>query len=141
MDDFNLNRFVEAQADVYDEVLQELLIGQKQSHWMWFVFPQLKGLGHSPTASFYGIASLAEAREYLSHPLLGARLLECTQLVLDIEGRSAYEIFSSPDDFKFRSCMTLFQACEGHSQFFGAALREYYDNQPDERTLQLLQAK
>lgn len=141
MDDFHLNRFVDAQANVYEEVLRELRIGQKDSHWMWFVFPQLKGLGHSPTADFYGMASLAEAQAYLVHPVLGVRLRECTQLVLDVEDRTALEIFDSPDNLKFRSCMTLFEACGDQPQLFTAALWKYFDGQVDERTVQLLQAE
>src|SRR6478672_8846533 len=107
-DPHDLQRFVDAQADVYEDVVDELRAGHKASHWMWFVFPQLRGLGHSPTAQHYGIASLDEARAYLAHPVLGDRLRECTRLVLRVDGRNARAIFGSPDDFKFRSCMTLY---------------------------------
>ena len=106
---FDLERFVSAQADVIERVRAELQRGRKQSHWMWFVFPQLAGLGSSPMANRYAIASLAEARRaYLVHPLLGARLRECTELVLAIDGKTAHDIFGAPDDLKFRSCLTLF---------------------------------
>jgi len=107
-DRFNLQRFVDAQQDVYAQVLKELKSGRKVSHWMWFIFPQVKGLGHSPMSEFYGIGSLDEARAYLEHPVLGPRLLECTRLVSLIEDRTINEIFGYPDDLKFRSCMTLF---------------------------------
>src|SRR5690348_18193089 len=107
-DPFELERFAAAQANVIARVKDELRAGRKQSHWMWFVFPQLAGLGFSPMAQRYAIASLAEARAYLAHTLLGARLRECTELVLAIHGKSAHDIFGSPDDLKFRSCLTLF---------------------------------
>src|SRR6185295_17106691 len=105
----NLQRFLDAQSSVYDQVRRELREGRKRSHWMWFVFPQIAGLGHSETARFYAIRSLDEAVEYLRHPILGHRLLECTMLVTEISGKTIYEIVGSPDDMKFRSCMTLFE--------------------------------
>src|SRR6478735_8990515 len=105
---FDLERFVTAQEPVFAAVLEELRLGQKRSHWMWFVFPQLRGLGHSSMAQFYGIGSLAEARAYLAHPLLGSRLLQCTRTVLAVDGRSLHAIFGAPDDTKFCACMTLF---------------------------------
>src|SRR5262249_25167657 len=107
-DPFNLERFVTAQAQVYATALAELRQGAKQSHWMWFIFPQLRGLGRSSTARFYCITSLDEARAYLAHPTLGLRLDECTEAVLAIRDQSLHAIFGSPDDMKFRSCMTLF---------------------------------
>src|SRR6187402_3110421 len=113
MDDrFHLQRFVDAQQPVYTAVLAELRAGRKRSHWMWFVFPQLTGLGHSAMAHHYAIASLDEARSYLSHPVLGARLRECSALVLALDHRSIHEIFGSPDDLKFHSSMTLFDRAE-----------------------------
>src|SRR5215217_7993425 len=107
-DPFNLERFVTAQARVFSAALDELKASRKRSHWMWFIFPQLRGLGHSPMAHFYGIASLEEARTYLAHPLLGPRLDQCTRAVLESNALSLQEIFGSPDDMKFRSSMTLF---------------------------------
>jgi len=142
-DPHNLERFVAAQAAVYPEVLAELAAGEKRSHWMWFIFPQLAGLGKSPTARLYALHSPAEARAYLAHPLLGARLRECTQLVLAVRDRSAYEIFGSPDDLKLRSCLTLFAQAVAPSpapetRVFGEALARYYGGEPDPRTLELL---
>src|SRR3954463_10902527 len=107
-DPFELRRFVEAQNPIYQRVCQELSRGRKETHWMWFIFPQLRGLGHSAMAHRYGIASQAEAEAYLRHPMLGPRLRECTRLVNEVEGRTIHQIFGSPDDLKFRSCMTLF---------------------------------
>lgn len=139
MDDdrFDLQRFVDAQASVYAQVRAELAAGRKASHWMWFVFPQLRGLGRSATAQHYGLASAAEARAYWAHPLLGRRLAECTELVLAVDGRSAHEIFGSPDDLKFRSAMTLFAQATG-APLFARALLKYFDGRPDPRTLDLL---
>ena len=135
-----LQRFVDAQDLVYDDVLDELRSGRKASHWMWFVFPQLRGLGHSAMATRYGIASLEEARAYLQHPVLGPRLRECTQLVLAVEGRSAHAIFGSPDDLKLRSCMTLFRAADPGEPLFDAVLRHHYGGEADPRTLALLRS-
>ena len=134
----NLLRFVEAEAPVYDRALAELKAGRKQSHWMWFVFPQIAGLGHSPMAQHYAIQNLAEARAYLAHPLLGTRLRECTQAVLDVEGKSAHEIFGSPDDLKFRSSMTLFDLA-APDDIFRASLAKYFSSEADPLTLQKLQ--
>jgi len=122
----NLGRFVEAQAPVHDRALTELKAGRKQSHWMWFVFPQIAGLGRSPMAQHYAIQNLAEARAFLAHPLLGARLRECTQAVLDVEGKTAHEIFGSPDDLKFRSSMTLFAHAAPDEELFRTALEKYF---------------
>jgi len=136
MDDpYKLERFVEAQERVYPEVCAELRRGRKSSHWMWFVFPQIRGLGHSPMAQRFAIASLAEARAYLGHPVLGPRLRECTQLVIDVEGRSALEILSSPDDMKFRSSMTLFSLAAPDEPLFKTALTKYFSAGPDPETL------
>lgn len=137
-DPCNLRRFVQAQQDTYAQAVDELTDGRKASHWMWFVFPQLRGLGRSPMATKFGIASLDEARAYLAHPLLGARLQECTRLVLRIDGRSINEIFGSPDDLKFCSCMTLFDRAAPQEAIFSKALQKYFDGTPDARTLELL---
>ena len=135
---YNLDRFVVAQASVIDDVLSELRSGHKQSHWMWFVFPQIKGLGRTPTSVEYAISSGDEARVYLQHPVLGTRLKECTRLVLLVEGRSALEIFGSPDDMKFRSSMTLFAQVSSDDDVFERALQKYFDGVPDRLTLNLL---
>jgi len=136
MDDpFDLQRFVAAQAPVYAQVAAELAAGRKRSHWMWFVFPQLKGLGRSAMAQHYGIASPAEARAYWAHPLLGPRLAQCTGLVLAIDGLSVHEIFGSPDDLKFRSCMTLFAQATSEP-LFTRALEKYFGGEADPRTVE-----
>ncbi|PSH67313.1 MULTISPECIES: DUF1810 domain-containing protein [Phyllobacterium] len=138
-DPFDLQRFVVAQAPVYENVIEELQGGRKQSHWMWFIFPQLRGLGHSPRAKFYGIASLDEARAYLAHPLLGSRLVLCTSTVLEIKGASLYSIFGSPDDMKFRSCMTLFSMVVPETYNpFRDALDHWCGGNADQHTLALL---
>jgi uncharacterized protein (DUF1810 family) len=139
MDDpYNLARFVQAQASVYAQVLAELRDGRKRSHWIWFVFPQLAGLGHSAMAQFYAIATLEEAKAYLAHPVLGARLRECAVLVLAIEGRSVHEIFGSPDDLKFHSSMTLFHRADDSEAAFAQCLRKYFAGREDPQTLALL---
>jgi uncharacterized protein (DUF1810 family) len=137
-DPFDLARFVEAQAPVLEAVRRELRQGRKQSHWMWFVFPQLRGLGRSPTALRYGISGRAEAEAYLGHPLLGPRLLDCTGLVNAVQGRSAHDILGSPDDMKFRSCMTLFGRVAPGQPAFREALARYFDGAEDPATLALL---
>ena len=137
-DPFDLKRFVDAQAPVYSSVVDELRGGRKRSHWMWFVFPQLRGLGFSPMATRYGISSLEEARAYLRHNLLGPRLLECTQLVNQVQGRSIAEIFGSPDDLKLCSSMTLFACATYDNQDFVALLSKYYRGQQDPLTLKRL---
>ena len=136
-DPYDLHRFVQAQQDTYAQAVDELADGHKTSHWMWFVFPQLRGLGRSPMATRFGIASIDEARAYLDHPLLGSRLKECVRLVLRIDGRSINEIFGSPDDMKFRSCMTLFDLAAPQEAIFAQALQKYFGGTPDERTLTL----
>jgi uncharacterized protein (DUF1810 family) len=136
MDDIHdLQRFVAAQEPVFAQVCRELAAGEKRSHWMWFVFPQIAGLGHSPTARRFAIASQDEARAYLAHPLLGPRLRQCVTLVNAVEGRSAHDIFGSPDDVKFRSSMTLFAAAASDREIFLAALQKYYGGAPDPLTL------
>jgi uncharacterized protein (DUF1810 family) len=137
-DAFDLQRFVGAQAPVIDTVRQELAAGRKQSHWMWFVFPQLAGLGRSPTAQHFALRSLAEAEAYLRHPVLGPRLVECTSLAAAVEGRSAHDIFGSPDDLKFRSSLTLFARTAGAPPIFAAALQKFFEGRPDPATLELL---
>ena len=134
---FDLNRFVQAQNPIIDQVQDELRAGQKRTHWMWFVFPQIAGLGHSPTARHYAIASRAEAAAYMAHPVLGPRLLTCTGLVGAVHGRTAHQIFGSPDDLKFRSCMTLFSATDGAAPF-NDALARFFAGEPDQATLDLL---
>jgi uncharacterized protein (DUF1810 family) len=139
-DPFYIDRFVAAQAPVFPAVLAELRAGQKRSHWMWFVFPQLRGLGRSSMAEFYGIVSLAEARAYVAHPVLGPRLMQCTEAVLAVEGRSLRKIFGSPDDVKFCSSMTLFSRAQGGDEsVFRRALDRFCAGQMDERTLVLLE--
>jgi uncharacterized protein (DUF1810 family) len=137
-DAYRLDRFVEAQNDVYDDVVTELKAGQKGSHWMWFVFPQIKGLGNSPTAKQYAIASRAEAVAYMEHPVLGPRLKECTRLVLETEGRTIGQIFGYPDDLKFRSSMTLFANVTTDNDVFLKALQKYFRGEMDQATLDRL---
>lgn len=135
----DLERFVEAQEPVFDAVRAELQAGKKRTHWMWFVFPQLRGLGRTSTAQFYGLASADEARRYWAHPVLGPRLMDCVRWVLAApHGSSAHDIFGSPDELKFRSCLTLFQHVAPDEAQFAAALARFYDALPDPRTLQLL---
>src|SRR5215217_2585793 len=131
-DTFNLHRFVEAQEGVYTCVVQELREGHKRSHWMWYIFPQIVGLGGRSTSKKYAISSQDEATAYLEHPILGARLRECTQLVLNVEGRNAAQIFGYPDDLKFRSCMTLFEISAIDPTIFRAALLKYFDGEGDQ---------
>lgn len=137
-DRFALGRFVAAQDGIYQDVLEELRAGRKRSHWMWFVFPQIDGLGTSATARRYAIKSRAEAREYLAHPVLGARLLECTRAVNGLQGRTAQQIFGSPDDRKFCSSMTLFELVAGADSEFSLALEKYHAGRRDPATLELL---
>ncbi|WP_201359105.1 DUF1810 domain-containing protein [Mycobacterium paraintracellulare] len=137
-DPFDLQRFVEAQEPVYGDVLDELRAGRKRSHWMWFVFPQLRGLGGSPTALHYGISSLDEARAYLRHELLGPRLRECARLVNAVQGRSIGQIFGSPDDLKLCSSMTLFAHATEDNEDFVAVLDKYYDGRQDALTCERL---
>ncbi|MGZ3322509.1 MAG: DUF1810 domain-containing protein [Xanthobacteraceae bacterium] len=136
-DPFDLARFVDAQARVYPDVVSELRQGRKQSHWMWFIFPQLAGLGHSAMAQRYALSSRDEAVAYLGHAILGPRLRECTALVNAVEGRTIREILGSPDDLKFRSSMTLFAAVSPEPEF-AAAIKKFYGGTPDQKTLELL---
>ena len=136
-DPFDLKRFVDAQAAVYPRVVAELRQGRKQSHWMWFIFPQLAGLGHSAMAQRYAISSRDEAVAYLGHAVLGPRLSECTALVNAVEGRTIREILGSPDDLKFHSSMTLFRAVSPNPEF-NSAIKKFYRGVPDPKTLELL---
>jgi uncharacterized protein (DUF1810 family) len=135
-DPYSLDRFVEAQADAYEQALAEIRAGRKRSHWMWYVFPQLAGLGSSPMSVQYAIRDRHEAAAFLAHPILGPRLLECTEAVLQIEGRSALEIFGSPDDLKLRSCATLFAAVSPDRSVFHRLIDKYFDGRHDPRTIQ-----
>lgn len=137
-DPFELQRFVEAQARNYDQALAELAAGRKTSHWMWYVFPQIAGLGSSPMAQTYALSSLEEARAYLDHPVLGPRLRACVAAVNAVQGRSAHEIFGAPDDLKFRSSLTLFAEAAPGEPLFRTALAAYFGGQPDPRTLERL---
>ncbi len=141
-DPFDLQRFLAAQAAVHAQALAELRQGRKRSHWMWFVFPQLRGLGSSEMAQHYGVSGLAEARAYLAHPVLGARLLDCTEAVLALEGRDLRAIFGSPDDLKFVSSMTLFSlAAERRPNPFAEAIERLCGGSVDQRTLALLRER
>ena len=133
--DFDLERFVRAQAPVYAAVLEELRAGRKRTHWMWFIFPQLAGLGRSEMAQRYAIASGDEAAAYLAHPLLGARLRECAGIVDELDGRTAEEIFGHPDDRKFHSSMTLFADVAPDEAVFQDCIDKYFDGEPDDATL------
>jgi len=137
-DPHNLQRFVDAQEPVFEQVRAELRAGRKTSHWMWFIFPQIAGLGHSPTAIRYAISSRQEAEAYLNHPLLGPRLRECTRLVNFVEGRSIEQILGYPDNLKFRSCMTLFAQVPTDNQIFQDALQKYFGGEFDRLTLERL---
>lgn len=137
-DPHDLERFVNAQRDAYPSARDELARGRKTSHWMWFVFPQSRGLGRSPMARHYGIASRDEAAAYLRHPILGPRLVECVQRLLALERRSAHEVFGSPDDIKLRSSLTLFDAVSPPGNVFAEGLARYFGGQRDDATLQLI---
>lgn len=135
-DPFNLQRFVDAQNPVYAQVCSELRSGQKSGHWMWFIFPQIKGLGRSHLAEKFAISSRAEAQAYLEHPILGPRLYECSGLVTLIDGKTIQQIFGSPDDLKFRSSMTLFAFITSGNQLFDDVLKKYFGGEPDRLTLE-----
>jgi uncharacterized protein (DUF1810 family) len=136
-DPYDLTRFVVAQEGTYGQALGEIRAGRKVSHWMWFIFPQVKGLGSSPTSMHFAIGSRDEASAYLAHPILGPRLVECTEAVLRIEGRSALEIFGSPDDMKLRSSATLFAAVTPEGSVFQRIIDRYFAGEPDVRTIEL----
>src|SRR5215472_9387455 len=135
---YDLNRFMRAQEDDYERALSEIRSGRKRTHWMWYIFPQIDGLAFSSTSKRYSIKSLDEARAYLDHPILGPRLLECAEAVVRLEGRSAREIFGSPDDLKLRSCATLFAYVSPPGSVFDCLLTKYYQGRRDDKTLQLL---
>ncbi|MBA2671477.1 MAG: DUF1810 domain-containing protein [Gemmatimonadetes bacterium] len=137
-DPFELNRFVSAQKNVYSGALREIQDGRKQSHWIWFIFPQIAGLGMSETARFYAIGSRAEAKAYLDHPILGRRIVECAEAALQHSDRSALEILGRPDNLKLRSSATLFASVNGSHIAFQRVLDHFFDGQPDDRTLELL---
>lgn len=134
----DLSRFVDAQADSYDQALAEIRAGRKRSHWMWYIFPQLRGLGFSSMAQFYGITGREEAEAYLAHLVLGSRLIACAEAAVQHAGRSATEIFGTPDDLKLRSCATLFASVSEPGSIFERLLDVFYAGQPDAKTLQLL---
>ena len=139
MDDpFNLSRFVRAQEDDYQQALSEIRRGRKRTHWMWYIFPQVEGLGSSPTSREYSIKGIEEAKAYLEHAVLGPRLLECAEAVLQVEGRSAAGIFGFPDDLKLRSSVTLFRCVSPPGSVFERVLEKYFDGEPDAATLRLL---
>ena len=135
--DFNLNRFVAAQENIYQTVIGELKNGDKQSHWMWFIFPQIDGLGTSSTAKFYAIKNIEEASAYCNHPILGKRLLECSAILLTINNKSADDIFGFPDYVKLQSCMTLFSVVFPQESVFKEVLSKYYKDQMDEKTIKI----
>ena len=136
--DFELIRFEDAQENIYPEVIAELRNGRKQSHWMWFIFPQLDGLGNSPTTKRYSIKSVEEAKAYLDHPLLGKRLLECFAILVGVQNRTAEQIFGYPDYLKLQSCVTLFSIVDLLQEVFNQVLGKYYNNKKDQRTIDLL---
>jgi uncharacterized protein (DUF1810 family) len=138
MIDNTLSRFLSAQQSIYPQVIKELLDGKKTTHWMWFIFPQIDGLGHSSTAKYYSIKSIEEAKDYLAHPVLGARLLECSNTILKIEGKSVDYIFGSPDNMKLKSCMTLFNFVSPENKVFEDVLKKYFSFKQDEQTLSIL---
>jgi uncharacterized protein (DUF1810 family) len=137
-DPHNLNHFVRAQQHDFDLAIAEIRNGRKQSHWMWYIFPQFDGLGFSSTSQRYAIKSVAEAKAYLDHPVLGPRPIECAQAVLNVAGRSAHEVFGSPDDMKLRSCATLFASVSPAGSVFDQLIDKYYQGERDSKTLKLL---
>jgi uncharacterized protein (DUF1810 family) len=138
-DPFDLGRFISAQKGIYESALAELRGGQKRTHWMWFIFPQIDGLAYSTTSKHYAVKSIEEARQYLNHPVLGARLLECAETLLAVEGRSVSEIFGYPDDLKLKSSMTLFSYVADPRSVFVRVLEKYFRGEQDVRTLDLLE--
>jgi len=138
-DPYDLRRFTKAQRNTYDNAFAELRDGKKQTHWMWYIFPQIDGLGHSATSRRYAIKSIEEARQYLNHPVLGKRLLECVKVILAIEGRSISEIFGDPDDMKLKSSMTLFTCIPNSPSVLFRVLDKYFNGNRDVKTLQLFE--
>lgn len=137
-DSYNLDRFVQAQEGDYKQALAEIRAGRKRSHWMWYVFPQFAGLGSSPTSVRYAIKSREEAAAYVAHPILGPRLVECAQALLEIKDRSAFEVFGSPDDVKLRSSATLFASVSPDESVFHRIIEKYFGGRPDQRTIELM---
>ena len=137
-DQHDLSRFLDAQNGIYEQALAEIRAGRKRSHWMWFIFPQFAGLGFSPTSQHYAIKTISEARAYLEHPVLGARLVECAEAALSVHGRTAREIFGSPDDLKLRSCATLFASVSPESSVFHRVLDRFFDGAADQKTLAIV---
>ena len=135
---YDLSRFLEAQKNAYDTALREIRAGWKRSHWMWYIFPQIQGLGYSAMAQHYAIRDLGEAREYLQHPVLGPRLIEISEALLSLDESDPRRVMGSPDDLKLRSCMTLFQCAAPDQPVFGKVLDKFYGGQPDGRTLEIL---
>lgn len=133
-----LSRFLSAQQNIYQQVIKELQNGKKTTHWMWFVFPQIDGLGLSPTAKYYSIKSIDEAKDYLSNNVLGKRLIECSMILLNLKDKSAHEIFGYPDDMKLNSSMTLFNYIAPEQKVFANVLEKYFEGNPDQRTLNIL---
>lgn len=140
-DKYNLERFLEAQRRGYKPALDEIRAGRKQSHWIWYIFPQLKGLGYSSMSQYYGISCEAEAREYLAHPVLGTRINEITEALLSLNGNNPIEVMGNPDDLKLQSCLTLFAYISDENSVFQRALEKYYAGKPDERTLAMLKTR
>ncbi|WP_316798160.1 DUF1810 domain-containing protein [Pedobacter frigidisoli] len=134
-----LERFISAQATDYEQALSEIKGGRKRSHWMWYIFPQMSGLGFSDTSKFYAINNLTEAKEYMSHPVLGKRLIEISQVLLDLDEIDALKIFGSPDDMKLKSCMTLFSSLPQTLPVFQAVLNKFFNGQKDPQTIKLIQ--
>jgi len=137
-DPHDLSRFVQAQSGDYEQALAEIRAGRKRSHWMWYIFPQFDGLGFSSMSRRYAIKTLAEAEAYLAHPILGPRLVECAEAALGVEGKTAHEIFGSPDEMKLKSCATLFACVSPEGSVFHRLLAKYYRGQCDEKTLRLI---
>ena len=135
----SLSRFIEAQQNIYLQVQKELQGGKKTTHWMWFIFPQIEGLGHSSTAKYYSIKTIEEAKEYITHPILGKRLLECSNIILEIENKSADDIFGYPDNAKLKSSITLFNSVSPEHKVFADVLKKYFLGKPDDQTLSILQ--
>jgi uncharacterized protein (DUF1810 family) len=139
-DPFHLQRFVDAQNSIYGNVVNELRRGEKRTHWMWFIFPQVVGLGRTPTAERYSIKSIEEAKAYIVHPILGVRLQECTKLVISIDGKTANQIFGFPDDLKFCSSMTLFNHVAEDNNIFLNAITKFYAGREDDLTIKILES-
>jgi len=137
--EYNLQRFIQAQEGVYQKVISELKSGKKRTHWMWFIFPQIEGLGKSSVSQYYAIRNLEEAREYLSHSVLGERLKECTRILLDLEGLAVEDIFGYPDNLKLKSSLTLFALVAGPDSIFERALKKFFSGEKDQLTLKILQ--